>query len=169
MVRAEPPDLSSQPPRRIDPVTVTATRAERDILEVPGNVSVIDREVIEASGLEYVAEILRREPGLYVTNTSTSPDGFSVEARGFNDGGGDGSEGAAGRLQGPLTLGGSHRVSAEDHREADPHAHGGATGAGEAARRWFRDPGEPHREPSATGRCLCGSSKPGSRNCHLHM
>jgi iron complex outermembrane receptor protein len=89
--RAEGPDVSAQPPHRIGTVTVTATRAERDVLEVPGNVTVIDREAIEASGFDTVAGLLSREPGLFVTNTSTSPDGFTVEARGFNDGGGDGS------------------------------------------------------------------------------
>jgi iron complex outermembrane receptor protein len=89
--RAEGPDVSAQPPHRVGTVTVTATRAERDVLEVPGNVTVIDREAIEASGFDTVAQLLRREPGLFVTATSTSPDGFTVEARGFNDGGGEGS------------------------------------------------------------------------------
>jgi iron complex outermembrane receptor protein len=89
--RAENRAVSAQPPHRVDAVTVTATRAEREILEVPGNVTVIDREAIEASGFDLVPQLLQREPGLYVSNTSTSPDGFTVEARGFNDGGGDGS------------------------------------------------------------------------------
>ena len=38
-----------------------------------------------------VPELLSREPGIMVTNTTTSPEGYTVEARGFNDGGGNGS------------------------------------------------------------------------------
>ncbi len=72
-------------------VSVTATRAERDVLEVPGNVTVIDREQIERSGLRDVPELLRRLAGVYVNNLSGSPAGYGVEVRGFNDGGGGGS------------------------------------------------------------------------------
>ena len=70
---------------------MTATRAERDVLEVPGNVTVIDREQIERSGLRDVPELLRRMAGVYVTNLTGSPDGYGMEIRGFNNGGGGGS------------------------------------------------------------------------------
>ena len=63
----EPP-----PAHQVSPVTVTATRAERDVLEVPGNVTVIDREEIERSGARTVPELLRRESGLFVTSTTTN-------------------------------------------------------------------------------------------------
>jgi iron complex outermembrane receptor protein len=72
-------------------VSVTATRAERDVLEVPGNVTVINREQIERSGLRDVPELLRRLAGVYFTNTTSSPEGYGMEIRGFNDGGGGGS------------------------------------------------------------------------------
>lgn len=72
-------------------VSVTATRAERDVLEVPSNVTVIDREQIERSGLRDVPELLRRLAGVYVTNLTSSPAGYGMEIRGFNDGGGGGS------------------------------------------------------------------------------
>jgi len=72
-------------------VSVTATRAERDVLEVPGNVTVIGREQIESSGLRSVPELLRRLAGVYITNLTSSPEGYGMEARGFNDGGGGGS------------------------------------------------------------------------------
>jgi len=85
------PDPSSSPARSVGQVTATATRAERDVLDVAGNVTVLDRAAIERSGATTVPELLRREPGIYVTNTTTSPEGYSVEARGFNDGGGNGS------------------------------------------------------------------------------
>jgi iron complex outermembrane receptor protein len=72
-------------------VTVTATRSERDVLEVPGNVTIIDRQTIEQSQARDVPELLRREAGIFVTNTTTNPDGYLIDARGFNDGGGNGS------------------------------------------------------------------------------
>jgi iron complex outermembrane receptor protein len=72
-------------------VNVTATRAERGALEVPGNVTVIDREAIERSGAKHAAELLRREAGIYVTNTSGTASGYTVDSRGFNNGGGNGS------------------------------------------------------------------------------
>jgi iron complex outermembrane receptor protein len=77
--------------QNVGEVSVTATRAERDVLEVPGNVTVIEREQIEQSGLRDVPELLRRMAGVHVTNLTGSPDGYSMEIRGFNDGGGSGS------------------------------------------------------------------------------
>jgi iron complex outermembrane receptor protein len=52
---------------------------------------VIDRAEIERSGARTLPELLRREAGLFVTNTSTNPAGTFVDARGFNNGGGNGS------------------------------------------------------------------------------
>ena len=96
MARADDPDPTSPaapapPARSVGQVTATATRAERDLLDVAGNVTVIDREAIEKSGARDVPELLRRESGLFVTNDIGSPEGYRVEARGFNNGGGNGS------------------------------------------------------------------------------
>jgi iron complex outermembrane receptor protein len=71
-------------------VSVVATRGERNLLDVPANVTVIDAAAIARSGAASVPELLRREAGLFVTNTTTNPEGFSVEARGFQNGGGNG-------------------------------------------------------------------------------
>ncbi len=71
-------------------VTVSATRTRRGALQIPGNVTRIDRAAIVRSGATSVPELLRREAGIYVTNTTGSPEGFVVEARGFNNGGGNG-------------------------------------------------------------------------------
>jgi outer membrane receptor protein involved in Fe transport len=84
-------DLPDAPVRSVGEVTVTATRAERDVLEVPGNVTVIEREEIERSGARSVPELLRRQSGLLVTTTTSNPAGVQVEARGFNNGGALGS------------------------------------------------------------------------------
>lgn len=86
-----PPDPPDPPVRRLGEVTATAARAERDVLEVAGNVTVIDREEIERQGARTVPELLRRQPGLVVTNFTTNPAGTNVEARGFNNGGSLGS------------------------------------------------------------------------------
>jgi iron complex outermembrane receptor protein len=94
-VRAD--DADPDAPTRAAPVvpvgdvSVTATRAERDVLDTAGNVTVIDREAIERSSASSVAELLRREAGLYVANTTTSRAGYVVEPRGFNNGSGGGS------------------------------------------------------------------------------
>jgi iron complex outermembrane receptor protein len=87
---ATAPAPPAPPVRRIGEVTATATRAEREVLDVPGNVTVIDREEIEASGARTLPELLRRQPGIFVTNVSTNPAGNFVDARGFNNGGGNG-------------------------------------------------------------------------------
>ena len=89
--RTIPPPPPAQPARSVGQVTATATRAERDVLDVAGNVTVIDRETIEKSGARDVPELLRRESGLFVTNDIGNPEGYRVEARGFNNGGGNGS------------------------------------------------------------------------------
>jgi outer membrane receptor protein involved in Fe transport len=99
-VPAAPPAEGGEVQPRTDPsgflvpvpeVAVSATRSERDVLDVPGNVTVIDREAIERSGARDVADLLRREAGVFVTNTTTNREGYTVEFRGFNNGGGNGS------------------------------------------------------------------------------
>lgn len=76
---------------RVGEVAITASRSERELLDVPGNVTVIDREAIERSGARDVPELLRREAGLFVTDGIGSPEGVRVDGRGFNNGGGNGS------------------------------------------------------------------------------
>jgi outer membrane receptor protein involved in Fe transport len=79
------------PVRRTGEVAITATRGERELLDTAGNVTVIDRATIERSGARDVPELLRREAGLFVTNDIGSPEGYRVEGRGFQNGGGNGS------------------------------------------------------------------------------
>ncbi len=86
---AQPLDAASVV-REAREISVTATRAERSLLDVPAHVSVIDRAAIERSGAASVPELLRREAGVLVTNTTTNAEGYSVEARGFGNGGGNG-------------------------------------------------------------------------------
>jgi iron complex outermembrane receptor protein len=91
--QADPqPDPDPPPPPVIDvpEVTISATRTEQNVLDVPGNVTVIDRAMIDRSGEQTVPDLLRREAGLFVTNTTTNPGSYNVEARGFSNGGGNG-------------------------------------------------------------------------------
>jgi iron complex outermembrane receptor protein len=89
---AHPAAPEPDPPvHPVGEVTVTATRAERDVLDVAGNVTVIDREEIDRAGQATVPDLLRRIPGLFVTSTTTNPAGVQVEARGINNGGSLGS------------------------------------------------------------------------------
>ncbi len=83
-------ETSEIPIIEADPVTVTSTRTARSVLDVAGNVTVIDREQIESSGSRSIADLLRREAGIFVTNTTGHAEGTTVEARGFNNGGGNG-------------------------------------------------------------------------------
>jgi len=103
----------SPPPvvRQVGEVTITTTRSERNILETPGNITVLEREDIERSGARDVPDLLRREAGLFVTNTTNNPAGYTVEARGFNNGGGNGS-----RL---LVLVDGRRINEPDSSRAD--------------------------------------------------
>lgn len=87
----EAPLPADPPVRSVGEANVTASRAERGVLEVPGNVTVIDRDTITRSGVRDLPELLRREAGLSVTNTTTNPQGYTVEARGFQNGSGGGS------------------------------------------------------------------------------
>ena len=75
----------------VEEIHKTASRSERDVLDVPGNVTKITREQIERSGARDVPELLRREAGVFVTNSTTNREGYIVEFRGFNNGGGNGS------------------------------------------------------------------------------
>ncbi|HBZ70639.1 MAG TPA: hypothetical protein DEP35_13270, partial [Deltaproteobacteria bacterium] len=85
------PAPAPNPPQSVGQATVTATRASRTVLETPGNVTVIDRETIEQSAARDLPELLRREAGIFVTNTTSGPTGYDVEARGFANGSGGGS------------------------------------------------------------------------------
>lgn len=73
------------------PVLVTATRSEEEILKVPAPVSIITQKEISRSNATHVGDLLKDEVGLTVTNTSGStPSGVLIDARGFNNGGGNG-------------------------------------------------------------------------------
>ncbi len=88
---ADPP--TGPPPKAasVGEVTATAGRTERNVLETAGHVTVLERSDIETSGAKNVAELLRREPGVLVTNSTSTRGGYEVEVRGFQNGSGGGS------------------------------------------------------------------------------
>lgn len=88
---SDPDADDDSPAQDVGAVSVTATRASREILETAGNVSVHDREQIEDSGARTLPDLLRRESGISVINVTTNPTFVSVEARGSNNGGSAGS------------------------------------------------------------------------------
>lgn len=88
---AAPAPPPAPPLHPIGSVSVSATRSERDVLEVAGHVTLIERTEIERSGVDNLPDLLRREAGLFVTSSTGHPAGTQVEARGFNNGGSLGS------------------------------------------------------------------------------
>ncbi len=48
------------------PIVISASRLARPLSEAPAAVSVIDREMIEASGFTQIADLLRLAPGFQV-------------------------------------------------------------------------------------------------------
>lgn len=61
----------------LSPVTVYATRTERQVLDVPGNVTVIGGDRIERENITDVQELMRYEPGIDVNRQTTSTDPFN--------------------------------------------------------------------------------------------
>jgi len=93
LATAETPGGTSYPKEEfmLAETVIVATREEEDIIRIPGNVSVITSDDIERSGAKEISDILRKESGIMVTNTSGStPTGIIAEFRGFNNGGGNG-------------------------------------------------------------------------------
>lgn len=61
-----PGSTAALPPARLKEVSVTATRTERSVEEVPATVTVIDAEEIERNFVTDIKELVRYEPGVSV-------------------------------------------------------------------------------------------------------
>jgi len=70
----------------LDAITVTATRGEHTLAEVPGTVSVIDAERVEQLMMRDTRDLVRYEPGVYVENSATrlGLGGFNIRGVGGN-------------------------------------------------------------------------------------
>ncbi|MEX2518383.1 MAG: TonB-dependent hemoglobin/transferrin/lactoferrin family receptor [Paracoccaceae bacterium] len=62
----------------LSPVTVYATRTEKQILDVPANVTVIPGERIEREMITDMQELMRYEPGIDVDRQTSSTDPFNT-------------------------------------------------------------------------------------------
>ncbi len=72
-------------------VVSTAKRHDASDVETPTGVTVIPRSEIEASTAKTLVDLLQGRAGLAVTRNSSTPQDAVVDARGFNNGGGNGN------------------------------------------------------------------------------
>ncbi len=77
---------SSEPPRFLESVTVSATLNPATVKETPGTVSVIDANTIERRLIENTADLVKFEPGVYVESNVTriGLNGFNIRGMGGN-------------------------------------------------------------------------------------
>jgi len=68
---------------KLDTVVVSATRSEQNVTSIPGNISVITRGDIESSGATSVADVLRGQGGIQVSDQIGDGNSISVGMRGF--------------------------------------------------------------------------------------
>jgi hemoglobin/transferrin/lactoferrin receptor protein len=73
---------AARPPLVLDPVTITATKTERSVDEVPANVTVIDAEKIESRGVSKMEDIFRDLPGVEMVGGPRRL-GQDINIRGF--------------------------------------------------------------------------------------
>jgi len=69
----------------LKPVTVTATRSEKNPMEVGRSITVLSNEQIKSSGANSVAELLSQQEGMYIVGTGQNPGQLqSIFTRGAN-------------------------------------------------------------------------------------
>jgi hemoglobin/transferrin/lactoferrin receptor protein len=70
----------------LDTVTITASRTERSMLDLPGTASTIDSETLERRLLRTIKDVVRYEPGVYVQNDPQrfGTSGFNIRGIGGN-------------------------------------------------------------------------------------
>ncbi len=73
-------------PTFFDSVTVTATLRPAPVREIPGMVTVVDSEVIQARLFENLSDLVKYEPGVYIENNMTrlGLNGFNIRGIGKN-------------------------------------------------------------------------------------
>ncbi len=72
----------AQEPAELDPVVVSASRVPLTLSEVPGSVTVIEREEIERRQFVHVADLLRSVAGVSVSRSGTAGSQTQVRVRG---------------------------------------------------------------------------------------
>src|SRR5690242_19123901 len=75
--QAQPGDgRSTEQPISLDQITVTATRTEKQVLDVPGVVSVISRQELDERMIRDTQDLVRYEPGVSVNRITSGTDPF---------------------------------------------------------------------------------------------
>lgn len=76
--------LSSQASLELEPIVYSATRSEQTATAIPGSITVITREQIEQSAASNVADVLKSQASMFVTDTFGDGSRTSVSMRGFD-------------------------------------------------------------------------------------
>ncbi|MGB1880558.1 MAG: TonB-dependent receptor, partial [Gammaproteobacteria bacterium] len=71
------------PTQALEEVTVTATRVERDILDIPMSVSTVDSDDVQRRQLIGLNESMNRIPGVYITSPYNASRDLRMSIRGF--------------------------------------------------------------------------------------
>jgi hemoglobin/transferrin/lactoferrin receptor protein len=69
-------DTASEP-ISLDQITVTATRGEKQVLDVPGTVSIMSRQDLDQRITRDMQDLVRHQPGISVNRQTTSTDPFA--------------------------------------------------------------------------------------------
>ena len=75
--------LVAGPAQALEEVTVTATRVERDILDIPMSVSMVDSDDVQRRQLIGLNESMNRIPGVYITSPYNASRDLRMSIRGF--------------------------------------------------------------------------------------
>lgn len=70
---------------KVDKVVITATRYEEKVSSVPAHISVIDEEDISNSNAQNIPDLIRREAGVYVSDTTGNKRSVIVDIHGFGE------------------------------------------------------------------------------------
>ena len=103
---ATAPAVAGEAPETLEPLTVTAPRLERDVLDTPAAVSVVGEDAFQRGrSRRKLAEGLEGVPGLFFQNRYNFAQGLRISSRGFGARAPFGVRGLHVRLDGlPLTL-----------------------------------------------------------------
>jgi hemoglobin/transferrin/lactoferrin receptor protein len=85
-----PPPAGADPAMLLPPITATATRGEKSLIDTPANVSTIVRKEIDRRMMVTIEDMIRYEPGIQVNRQTSGTDpfgslgGFSIRGVGGN-------------------------------------------------------------------------------------
>ncbi len=90
LAQTDPAPVTGAPVTDLPPVTATALRSVRSLFETPANVTTINRPEIERRQYQTIEDLVRYEPGVFVTRQTSGTDpagslgGFTIRGVGQN-------------------------------------------------------------------------------------